>query len=194
MLGWDETRSPSSPSSSRRRRTAAWRSGRASPDTEMPAERLEGEPITLRPLPGDDRQGQVGEQELAAGRLARGDIGEVHFHEWYRHREQRVTDGQAGMGVGRRVEDQSVCGGRERLDLVDQGAFVVGLEKAERGAQPGRLDAKHRFDVREGRRAVDGWFAGTEEIEVRAVENRNPHLALETAQPGVELLQILGDL
>src|SRR5688500_16727300 len=127
MLGWDETSSPSRPSSSRRRRTAACRSGRASPGTEMPAERLKAETVTLRPLPGDDGQSQVGEEELAAGRLAGGDVGEVHFHEWYRHREQGVTDGEAGVRIGRGVEDQSVRGGREGLDLVDQGAFVIGL-------------------------------------------------------------------
>ena len=55
------------------------------------------------------------------------------------HREQRVADRQAGMGVGPAVQDQSLGAAGELLDGVDQRALVVGLREGDPDFEAGRF-------------------------------------------------------
>src|SRR5260370_24761913 len=81
---------------------------------------------------GDDTGRDVGEVRMSAKRLARVGVREMHFHERQAYREQRVAQGNAGMGKGRRVENQKTdAGGRSAVDLADELGFRVALQRDE---------------------------------------------------------------
>lgn len=59
------------------------------------------------------------------------------------------------------------------MDAVDDGAFGVGLEVGEGGAEGFGKGAGGGDDVGEGVGAVDGGFARAEEVEVGAVDEED---------------------
>ena len=65
---------------------------------------------------------------LAEGLVLVG-LAEQHFHGRHTAEAQRVEDGDAVVGVAARVQDDAVGPACGRLDLVDEVALVVGLEK-----------------------------------------------------------------
>lgn len=72
-----------------------------------------------------------------------------------------------------RVDNDSVDVVAGCLDAVDEGAFVVGLEGVEGCAHGGGVGGTGGFDVGEGGVTVDVWFAGTEKVEIGAVEEED---------------------
>jgi hypothetical protein len=80
--------------------------------------------------------------------IALRDIGEMHLHKGHLHCEQCISDRQAAVGIRRGVQDQAIGRAGQPLDLVDQGAFVIGLPK--RSTAPGESPRRGAsFDVRE---------------------------------------------
>lgn len=61
------------------------------------------------------------------------------------------------------------------VNAVDDGAFVVGLEGLEGQAVRSGESLCGGFDVCESLTSIDGWFAGTEEVEVWSVDNEDRH-------------------
>src|SRR5579862_9735970 len=53
---------------------------------------------------GDDTARYVGEVRMLAKRLAGVGVREMYFHERQAYCEQRIAQGNAGMGKGRRIE------------------------------------------------------------------------------------------
>ncbi len=80
------------------------------------------------------------------------DIGQMHFDERDRHRSQRVAQGDAGMGVAARVDDnESHSFTSGSLDAVDQVTLMIALEgyQVDRSrlglAGKGCVDVRQRF-------------------------------------------------
>ena len=66
---------------------------------------------------------------MVAEGFARVNVGKMNFHKRNGGGRQRVAQGNTGVGVGRRVDDDEIhlvaCG---LVQSVDQGAFVVVLK------------------------------------------------------------------
>ncbi len=94
-------------------------------------------------------------------------------------RRQRVAQGDAGVGVGRRVDDDEVdVIARGLVDAVDQRAFVVVLKGFD--LRTGRFAAadQRAVDVVERGEAVMPGFAAAQQIQVGAVQNQ--HIRTQT--------------
>ena len=89
------------------------------------------------------------------------------------NREERIPDGDRCVREGARVDDDGVGVIAGGLDAVDDGAFVVGLEGGEGGAEGGGVGFAAAFDIGEGGGAVGGGFAGAEEVEVGTVDEED---------------------
>src|SRR3954469_941143 len=69
---------------------------------------------------------------MSAKRLARVGVREMYFHERQLYREQRIAQGNAGMGKGRRVEYQKTDAGRSSaVDPGDELRLRVALKSDE---------------------------------------------------------------
>src|SRR4051812_37499392 len=64
----------------------------------------DGQLVAERPQAQDDAGGDVREIRAMAERLARVDVGKMYFDEGQLHAQQRVAQGDAGVGVGARVD------------------------------------------------------------------------------------------
>ena len=105
--------------------------------------------------------------------LARVHVGEVHLHHRDADRGDRVPDGDAVVGVGARVEHHAVVFGARRVEPVDDGALVVGLEHVARKAL--RLGVRHDLpvDVVDPLGPVDARLPHAHQVEVRSVDDQN---------------------
>ena len=56
-------------------------------------------------------------------------LAQQHLHGRHAAEPQRVEDGDAVVGISAGVQDDAVCPACGRLDLIDEVALVVGLEK-----------------------------------------------------------------
>jgi hypothetical protein len=91
-----------------------------------------------------------------------------------RARDQGVAERDARVGEPARVDEEAVGRAAGALDLVDQLALVVGLDRAELRARRLCLRREAGLDLGQGRPPVDLGLPGTQEVQVRAVEREDP--------------------
>ena len=105
--------------------------------------------------------------------LAREDVGQVHFHERDAHRQERIADGERGVGEGGGVDQRAVRPGGEPLHQLHEASLVVGLLPIQLRAQLPRALADGALDVAQRRPSVDLGFAGAQQIEIGSVEDED---------------------
>ena len=117
--------------------------------------------------------GDVGKIRVFAERLARLDVGQVHFNERDMARGQGVAQGDAGVGVGRGVEDDEGDLVFYRL-LHPVHQFVLGIALEEADAMAGGLGlaAETRIDGLQGVVAVVLRLAVAEQVQVGSVDDQ----------------------
>src|SRR5512139_177569 len=64
--------------------------------------------VTVRAQTGHDADGEIGKIRMVAEGFARVDVGKMDFDERDGRGRQRIAQGDAGMGVTRRVDDDEV--------------------------------------------------------------------------------------
>ncbi len=119
--------------------------------------------------------------------LALVDVGNVNLDRGEVRAREGVAQCHAGVGEGGSVDHDAVelrIG--ERGDLVDQGAFVVGLEEIELG-RAGELRAQGAFEVGESRVAVDIGLAFAEAVENDVVVRHYRVIVGKTEKPSPTL-------
>src|SRR2546421_10463150 len=62
------------------------------------------------------------------------------------------------------------------MNVLHQFAFAVALNELERRAELTRDVLQATLHITQSIRSVDGWLAYAEEIEVRTVDDREPHV------------------
>lgn len=130
--------------------------------------------VTLDAQPADGADGDVGQVGMVAEGLAGEHVGQVDLDERNADPEQGVAQGHAGVGECGRVDDDEGdsfhVGG---VNPVDQGVLGVALEADQlmRTQRPGQFHAA-LLDVGEGGGAVDGGFAGAQQIQIRSVQQQ----------------------
>jgi hypothetical protein len=67
---------------------------------------LQRQHVAVRAETGHLPKCDIGEIRLPAKRLAVVDIGQMHFNHWHAHSKNRITDSDAGMRVGPRIDDE----------------------------------------------------------------------------------------
>ena len=139
-------------------------------ERSQPAQRLD---IPGETLAANHRDAGAGRHGVAAEFLALADVGDVHLDGGARGDAlQGVVQGDAGVGVGAEVDDESLGAAvGERVDAVDERALVVGLEEADRHAELPGLGADESLKVLERGRAVDLRLALAEPVEIGTVKD-----------------------
>lgn len=109
---------------------------------------------------------------LAKG-FARMNVRQMNFDERNRNGGNRIAQGNAGVRVGRRVDDDETdafsAGG---MNALDQGAFVVALEGFEHDACRFGATRQRAVDVGERGGTIVLRLARAEQVQVRAVDDQ----------------------
>ena len=102
-------------------------------------------------------------------------VAEVDLDKGHVDRQKCVTDGKRRVRERSGIDDRTIRRVRQPLDQINQLSFMVVL--MPRQIHPKRLApvTNHLLDLMKRDRAIKLRFAGAEEIEVGAVENRDPH-------------------
>ena len=101
------------------------------------------------------------------------DVAQVHFDEWHRHREQRIAQGDAGVGEGSRIDDDegdTIAFGR--LNSCDQFVLRVALHRDQFVTQGLRQCGHAGLDILQRGRAIHARLARTEQVQIRTIEQQ----------------------
>lgn len=129
------------------------------------------QPIAVGPEARDHTHGEIGQQRSPPFRLAREDIGEMDFHEWHLHREQRIAHCQTGVCERRRVDHRASGTPLQSLDRLHELAFMIGLNPCADNAKGAGVLLGGALDVGETGATVNLGLALAQEIQVRAVQH-----------------------
>ena len=109
-------------------------------------------------------------------RLAGVHVRDVHFHERQSDTGERITDGETRMTVGPSIHHGTLDASAQRMNVLHELPLAVSLNELERCAKLARDVVKSPFDVGECLGSINGRLAYAEEIEVRTIDDRDPHV------------------
>src|SRR3546814_8633088 len=95
--------------------------------------------------------------------LAPMDVGKMYLDDRQPGRQEGVHDGDRGVRIGARIDDDAVMAAARGLDPADQLAFAVRLAALRLEAQGLRVPAATLLDVGEGFASVDIGLAAAEQ-------------------------------
>ena len=130
---------------------------------------------------GHDGDCDTRDKRLVPEILPSMDVGKVNLHGLQTRGDHGVPQGYARVGESAGVEDETgeACIA-PFVNLVDESAFVVGLERVYLALACGGLGFHLILDLVEGHGAIDFRFAFSEAVEVGAVEQSDLfHLVLD---------------
>src|SRR5512145_899532 len=93
---------------------------------------FEGQQVALMTEPADYAESRVRVIGMLPERLPRVNIGQMLFDARNRHRRQRITQGDTGMGIGSRVDDDGAHALLPSgMNALDQRPFMIALKSLE---------------------------------------------------------------
>src|SRR5690606_32480202 len=133
---------------------------------------------------GDHPERKIGDDRLPPLDFAPEHVGEVDLDEGDAHGEQGVAKRQTRVAVRGRVYERRVGPAAQRLHRVDELTLVVALTPVDQ-VQAGRrgLGANETLELVKRGPAVQLRFSIAQQIEIRTVQDRDAHSALETLEP-----------
>jgi hypothetical protein len=144
---------------------------RASP--EVAQQRLEGDEVAVPSEAGDDAEADGGEHRRVAERLPSVDVRQVRLDDDEAGTGDGVAQGDAVVREGAGVEDHTVDVAAGLVQPADELALDVRLEVDDGDVSLGGVDPEVGDDVGQRVVAVDLRLPGSEEVEVRSVEDEN---------------------
>lgn len=100
------------------------------------------------------------------------DIADVNFGERDTYTCQGIADSDTGVRVGPGIDDDVIDSFLACLVYaIDQSAFVIALKRTAPSAMPLRKRFELLIDVGQGLPPVHLWLAGTEQVQVGAMQN-----------------------
>src|SRR5579859_3842769 len=100
-------------------------------------------------------------------------VGQVNFDDRLPDGLERIEKSDRGMAVGAGIDHDSGKAGPRFLYPVDQLTFMIALPAIDLQPQAGGMRAASRFDIRQRVMAIDLRLAGSQQIEVGAVDNED---------------------
>ena len=130
--------------------------------------------ITVRTQPRHHADREVGKTGVVAEGFARVNVGKVDFDERDGRGCQRIAQGNAGMGVARRVDDDEIdVIARSLVHAIDQATFVVVLKSFDLRASSLPAGSERAVDVVERGKTVMLGLTATQQIEVGAMQDQH---------------------
>jgi hypothetical protein len=99
----------------------------------------------------------------------------MDFHRGQGHSADGVANGDAGMRVGGRVDDNGGVTLSRLADPIHDHALVVGLGEIHLHAQFARTPRHAAANIRQRRASIDRRFPLTEQVQVWAIDEKNSH-------------------
>ncbi len=131
---------------------------------------LECEPVTVNSESADNAIGEIRQVRMLAEFFARMHIRQVDLDERYLRREEGIANRDAGVGIGRRIDDDEVdLVGSGLLDAIDDGAFTVRLEGLQSDAFLLCQTSQISVDLGERIGAIDFRLARAEQVQIGAM-------------------------
>jgi hypothetical protein len=135
---------------------------------------LECEPVTVNSESADNADGEIGEVRMLAEFFARMHIRQVDLDECYLRREECVANRDAGVGIGRRVDDDEVdLIDPGLLDAIDDVALAVRLEGLQRDTFLLSKVDQIPVDLGECVGTIDYRLARAEQVQIGAMDDQN---------------------
>ena len=148
----------------------------------MDAGSLECEPVTVDSKSADHACGDIGQKGMLAKFLARVHIRQMNLDKRYAGGKEGIAYGDAGVRVGSRVDNDKIDLPGGLLNTVDDIALAVRLEGLQRYFLFLGEFAQLLIDVIEGVGAVDFWFARSQQVQIRTMDDQNVrHLSISLA-------------
>jgi hypothetical protein len=138
--------------------------------------------VALGAKTGDNADGDIRKIRMGAERLPPVDIRQMYLDEGDGHRRQGITQGNTGMGIGGRVDDNEadvLLAGR--LHPVDQFAFMVALEAFEADTEGAGTGFHRLVDGGQGGTPVNLRFPGSQKVKVWPMEDQNGAVGIQGA-------------
>ena len=101
------------------------------------------------------------------------DVRNMYLDKRYSHARQRITQSHAGVGKGARINNDRVNPFFFRyVYAINQFTFVIALKTVQYRSRRLGLRSRLLLDFRQGRRSVDLWFTGAQQVQVRTVNHK----------------------
>src|SRR5690349_748605 len=100
----------------------------------------------------------------------------MNLDEWDGDCAESIANRETAVRVGPGVDDDAVDVSPERVDRVNQLALTVMLRELNFSARFAGHRPQRSLHVRQGLTTVQFWLTGAEEVQVRAIDDRNPHV------------------
>jgi hypothetical protein len=107
--------------------------GRSADDVRQGAQ---GEIVPVDSQAGNLTTGDTGHHRFVTKRFPLVNIGKMHFDDGNLQHQQRITNCNAGMGKGARIDNQSIDTSGAVLNGIDEGSFMITLEALYGQAPP----------------------------------------------------------
>src|SRR6266566_6018618 len=131
--------------------------------------------VTVRAESADDRHRRICERRATTLRLARVNVGEMHFHERNLYSSKRIANGEARVAVRSRIHQRPVRTTPQSVHCVDDLSFSIMLRERELNAKLFGDVQETRLDVAKSFGPVEIRLARAEQIEVGAIDYGDPH-------------------
>ena len=105
--------------------------------------------------------------------LARENVGQMHLNHRQTHGTDRIVDGDGGVRVRARIDDDTAGRGHRLLDPVDQRALLVGLAEIDRQAEAFACHRAIALDIGQALGTIDARLARAEQVQVGTVEDED---------------------
>lgn len=140
---------------------------------QIPRRILHTSLIPINPQPNNTSHSLIRQITNMPKRLPSMHIGNMNLNKRNRHSHQRIPNRNASMRQRTRVNQHGIEFAPRGVDAIYDRAFVVGLECFEVDALGGGEGLGRVFDVEEGCCPVEMGFAGSQEVEVGAVDEED---------------------
>jgi len=100
-------------------------------------------------------------------------IRKVDLHDGHVHGYQRISYGNARMGVGRRVNDDALILPSRLLNPRHQFSLYIGLADIKRHSKVAAEPPQGGINIPKRRRTVDRFLTASEKIEIRAMQDQH---------------------
>src|SRR5574343_1932422 len=138
---------------------------------------FEGQQVALMTQPADDADSQIRKIRVMPERLPGMHVGKMHLDERNRHRRQRIAQCHAGMRVGRRIDDDGTDALiTSRMNALDQGPFMIALERFQFNTSAFSHASQRHVDTREGNPAIMLRLTGAKQVQIRPMHYQNAGL------------------
>ena len=135
--------------------------------------RLQRQQVALGAEAADDARGDLRDIGLVAKRLSPVNVGQMHLNDRQLGERQRIEEGDRGMAVGGRIDDDAGLGAAGFLDPGNQFTLDIRLAEIDGKSQRLALGGAGLADISQGVAPIHLGLAYPQHVEIGPVEDED---------------------